>query len=108
MRMRMAVVMVVMIVAMAVIMVMIVIVAFEEGRLDIEDSFEIEGLAVEHLAERDLSALRAMQPGIRIDTAYACLDLADLSVAHEIGLVDQDHVGEGDLVLRFGGVFQAV
>ena len=30
------------------------------------------------------------------------------AVAHEIGLVDQDHVGEGDLVLRLRRVLEAV
>ena len=38
---------------MIVVVVMIVIVGFEEVRLDVEDAVEIEGVAVEHLVERD-------------------------------------------------------
>ena len=67
---------VVVVMVMIVVMAMIVIVGFEERRLNIENAFEIEGLAVEHFVERDLRALRAMQLGIRIDAADARLDLA--------------------------------
>ena len=49
-----------------------------------------------------------MQLGVRIDPANPRLDLAQLGVVHEVGLVDEDDVGERDLVLGFGGVFQAI
>ena len=55
---------------------MVVIVAFEEVRLDIEDAVEIEGVAAEHLDERDVGALGLVQFGVRIDAADAGLDLA--------------------------------
>ena len=71
-----------MIVPVIMIMVMIVIVRMivrvEEFRLDIEDAVEVEGVAAEHLVERDLRALRAVQLGVRIDAADARLDLAQL------------------------------
>ena len=106
-RMRMAVI-VPMIMVMIVIVIVVMIVGLEERRLDVEDALEIERVAVQHLVERDLRALRAVQLGIGIDAADARLDLAQLGVGHQIGLVDQDHVREGDLVLRLGRVLQPV
>ena len=84
------------------------IIAVQEFRLDVEDAVEIERVAAQHLIECDLRALRAVQLGVRIDAADASLDLAQLRVGHQIGLVDQDHVGEGDLVLRFGRVLETI
>ena len=49
-----------------------------------------------------------MQLGVGIDAADAGLDLAQLALAHEIGLVDQDDVGEGDLVLRLRRILKAI
>ena len=50
--------MMVVIMAVPVMMVVIVLVLLcEELRLDVEDAVEVEGVAVEHFAERDLGAL---------------------------------------------------
>ena len=49
-----------------------------------------------------------MQPGVRIDGADARFDVAEFGGRDKIGLVDQDHVGEGDLVLGFRGVLEPV
>ena len=110
-RMLMVVVMM-MIVAMAVIMivmmVVVVTVAFEEFRLDIEDAVEVEGVALQHFAQRDLGALGLVHSGVRIDAADARLDLGQLFGRHQVGLVDQDDVGEGDLVFRLGRVLEPV
>jgi hypothetical protein len=78
----------------------------EEGRLDVEDAVEVEGIAAEHLRDVDLGALGAVQAGIGVDGADARLDLAQLGGRHQVGLVDQDHVGEGDLVLDLGRVLE--
>ena len=48
-----------------------------------------------------------MQPGVGVDGADARLDLAQLGRRDEIGLVEDDDVGEGDLVLRLRRVAQA-
>ena len=85
-----------------------VVAALEELRLDVEDAVEVEGVAVEHLGDRDRAALGAMEARIGIDAADARFDLAQIGVADEIGLVEQDHVGEGDLVLGLGRVAQPV
>ena len=72
------VVMVIVAVIVIVMMVVIVIVAFEEFRLDVEDAVEIEGVALQHLVERDLGALGLVQLGVRVDAADARLDLVEL------------------------------
>ncbi len=79
--------------------VVIVVLGLEERRLEVEDAVEVEGVAVEHRVERHGAALRPVQLGVGIDGADARLDLAEFGRAHEIGLVEHDHVGEGDLVL---------
>ena len=102
-------VMIVIVAVMMVVIVMIVIVAgLEEVRLDLQDAVEIEGAAVQHVVERDLAALGAMQLGIGVDGADARLDLGKLGLGHEIGLVQHDDVGEGDLVLGLRRVLQPV
>ena len=49
-------------------MIVIVVVAgFEKFRLDLQDAVEIEGAALQHVRQRDLAALGAVQLGIGID-----------------------------------------
>ncbi len=95
---------------MAVDMVMIVVVIMllgdEEVRLDVEDAVEVERPPLEHVGERDVAFRRPMERSVGVDGADARLDLAQLRRRHEIGLVDDDDVGEGDLVLRLRGVAQ--
>src|SRR5581483_8474393 len=98
----------VMVVVVIVIVVMVVLVRLQEGGLDIEDAVEVEGIAAEHLVDGDLRALRAVQLGIRIDAADARLELAQFLRAHQVGLVDEDDVGKGDLVLGLRCVLEAV
>src|SRR6478672_5963701 len=96
-------IMMMMIVAMFVIMVVVMIVivpiAAEEVRLDVEDAVQIERIAAKHFVDRNIGALGAMHLGIRIDAADARLNLAQLVGGNQICLVQQDHIGEGDLVL---------
>ena len=49
-----------------------------------------------------------MQFRIRIDAADARLDFQQVRLADEIGLVEQDHIREGDLIFRFRRVLQTV
>ena len=86
------------------VVIVIVIVGVQELRLDVEDAIEIEGVAAENLVERHLRTLGSMQLGVGVDAADAGLDFAQFGVGHEIGLVDQDHIGKGDLVFRLGRV----
>src|SRR2546426_11491388 len=106
----MAVTMAVIVTIMVVIVtVMIVVIAgVEKFRLEFEDAIEIEGAALQHVGQRDLAALGAVQFCVRIDSAYPRLDLGKFSLGDEIGLVEHDDVGERDLVLGFGGVLQTI
>ena len=102
--------------AVAVIMVMIVtmvvvivaVAGFEKFRLDLEDAIEVERAALQHVRQRDLATLGAMQFGVRIDAANARLDLGKLGLGDEIGLVEHDDVGERDLVLGFRRILEPV
>ena len=49
-----------------------------------------------------------MQFGIGVDGADAGLHLAQLGIGDEVSLVEQDHVGKGDLVLGLGRVLEPV
>src|SRR5579871_339026 len=109
-------VVVVVVVIMAVLVIMVVImamrvivaVAFQKRRLYVEDAVEIEGVAIQNFVERNLSALRLVQAGIGIDAADTRLDVAQLFGRDQIGLVDEDDVGERDLVLGLGRVLEPV
>ncbi len=91
-----------------VVMSVLVCVGGEEGRFDVEDAVEIEGITPEHFRDVDLGALGAMQPRIRIDAADARLDFGKLRRRHQVGLVEQDDVGKRDLVLGLGRVLEPV
>src|SRR5262249_6609506 len=88
-------------------MVMVTTVA-EEFRLDLHDAVEVEGIAPEHLRQRNPAALGLVQLGVGIDAADACLHFAECVGFDQIGLVEQDDVGERDLVLRLRRVLEAV
>src|SRR5262245_13366497 len=108
--MRVAVIMV-MAMVVAVTMVVIVMMATavaEEFRLDLHDAVEIEGVAPQHLRQGDLAALSLVQPGVGVDAADARLHLAERVGLDQVGLVEQDDVGERDLVLRLRRVLEAL
>src|SRR5712691_52045 len=86
----------------------LMLLAVEEGGLDVENAVEVEGVAAEHLGQRHRATLGAVQLGVGIDAAHAHLDLAQLLRPDQVRLVDQDHVGERDLVLRLRGILEAV
>src|SRR5262245_42431220 len=90
-------IMVMMIVVMVVVVMMLS--AVQEGGFDFEDPIEIEGIAPEHLVNVDVRALGPVQSGVRIKRANACFELAQFLRRHQIGLVDQDDIREGNLVL---------
>src|SRR6185312_15163140 len=107
--MTMPVIMMMIVAMMMVMIVMIVAVAgFEKIRLDIEDAVEIERAALQHVGDRHLAALGAMQLGIGVDAADAGLDLRKLGLGDEISLVQHDDVGERDLVLGFRRILEPV
>ena len=88
---------------------MIVTVAgVEEFRLDLQDAIQIERAALQHVRQRDLAALGAVQFCVRVDAADAGLDFGQLGLGDEVGLVQHDDVGERDLVLGFGRILETV
>src|SRR5438552_4858041 len=95
----------VVIVIMTVVMVSAVI---EKFRVDLQDAVKIECIAPEHLRQRNVAALRLVQSGIRIDAADARLHIAELVRRDQIGLIEQDDVGERDLVFRLRRVLESV
>src|SRR5262245_4179216 len=110
-------VMVMMAVTIAVLMIVIVVVIVavlrimavaQELGFDFQDAVEIEGVAPEHLRQRNAAALGSVQLGVGIDAADARLHLAELVGRHQVGLVDEDDVGESDLVLGLGCVLEPI
>jgi len=71
----------------------------QEVRLDLLDPGEIEGAAPQHLVERHVGALRPVDRRQRVQLADGALDRGQLGLGDEVGLVQDDLVGEGDLFL---------
>ena len=57
-----------------------------------------EARRAEQRRRRELAVLRANHLGRRVDLAQQCLDRADLRLADEVALVDEQQVGELELV----------
>lgn len=72
----------------------------EKRRFDVKNAVEAEGVAAQHFAEIDIAAPRAMQVRIGVDPPKARLDRGKLVSGDKVGLVEQNDVGECDLLLR--------
>src|SRR5215467_3225307 len=89
--------------AMVVIVIMVLIVVVmsisrpQERRLEIENPIEIESVTAEYGVECHAAALRLVQRCIRIERTQPLLQPAQGSGRDQVGLVEQDHIGEGDL-----------
>src|SRR5215470_4819984 len=106
-----AVVMVRMIMIMSMIVIVIVVMmttVAEEFRLELHDAVEIESITPEHLRQRNPAALGLVQLGVGVDPADARLHFAERVGLDQIGLVEQDDVGERDLILCLRRVLEAV
>ena len=107
--MLVSVVMTMIMVMMMVVMIMMrMIIRFEKVRLQLQDTIEIESLALQHSVERHIRFHATMQRRIGVNAPDARLDLRQFFFCHQIGLVQNDDVGESDLRFRFGRVFQTV
>ncbi len=82
-------------------MVVVVLVGLQEVGVDVELGVEVEALQVEHVLERHLAEV---DPGLR-RTRIHVLDAVDQRldrlVVDQVGLADEDLVGEADLAPRF-------
>src|SRR3546814_20228492 len=111
--MMMVVVIVVMMVLVMIMMVMIVSVVMiaigaadmvlmpviEEMRIVFQRPFQVEGALVQHAGEIDAGTARLVDAGAGIDGAHHILDLRQFFRRHGVGLVVEDDIGEGVLVL---------
>src|SRR5580704_1530262 len=82
------------------------VVAVEEIGLHLQDTIETEGAAFKNLIKLDSASLGFMDERGRIHRADSTLYRQQLFPAHEIGLVEDNNVGEGDLLLRLGGAVE--
>ena len=90
-----------------IVMIVVMIVPVQEFRVVHQDALQVERAAVQHLVERNGGAVGVMDGGMRIDGAHGGFDKAQLVRRHKVGLVDEHHVGEGDLVLGLARILQA-
>ncbi len=77
-----------------------------EVRLDLEDAVQVEGVQAQHLIQRHVRTLGADDGGQRVQRAQAGLDGGQSGLVHQVDLVQDDAVGEGDLLARLLGVVQ--
>src|SRR6266436_6783935 len=78
----------------------LVVVLVKQMRVDGEYVFQIESAHIEHAIERKFAVLRAVNAGKRIEAADFVLDRIDPRQRLKIDLVEEDDVGEGDLLAR--------
>ena len=74
--------------------------------IDVEDPAEVEAAEAQYLIQRDIGALGAGDRGQRVKLAQARLDRDQFGLADQVGLVEDDPVGEGDLLARLLRVVQ--
>ena len=101
-------VMVVMIVAMVVVIMIVMmlagvvaIVIGEKMRIEFGDAVELERAEVKDRVQRDVAAGHAMDAGSGVHAVQRAFDLCKFVLADEVSLVEQDNVGERDLLGRF-------
>ena len=87
------------------VIVLMVVFAKKVG-FDRQNAIEIEGALIEQLVVWNEAAFGAMDHDSGIERANARLDLGEFVGRNEIDLVDQDRIGEGDLLRRLVAVFQ--
>ena len=80
--------------------VVVVMVVLEELRLDLEDRVQVEAADVEDVVDRRLPEVHRLHRRARVHLPEPPLQRLRVLVAHEIGLRQQDAVGESHLLLR--------
>ena len=74
------------------------ILRFEKLGIELGRTAQVEAADIEHLIERDIGILGTMDPGDGVDRLDPRLDGIELGGGDEVGLVEEDDVGEGDLL----------
>ena len=67
---------------------------------------QIEGMQVDHLIDRQIGLLGMQHLGDRVDGSDLALEVGQFVHCDEVGLVEDDAVGESDLRLGLGGIVQ--
>ena len=80
--------------------------ALQEISLQRHLLIEIEGVQVQHLVGLEIRLGGAEHLRHGIDGVNLLLKQRELGGGHEIHLVEQDSVGEGDLLLRLRGIVE--
>ena len=86
---------------------MILVTMLQELRIVLQRPLQVEGTLVQDFGEIDAGTARLVDACAGVDGPNDVLDLRQLVRRHEIGLVDDHDVGEGDLVLGLAAVLQA-
>ena len=86
----------------------LVAVGFEEVRVDLHGAVEIEAADAEDLVHVDGRILAAMHRRGGVDRMQTLRELIELCRRDEVGLVEQDDVGERDLLLRLTQVVKVL
>ena len=83
-----------------VVVFVLVAAVLEEVGFVVEDAVEVEALHVEHAVEVHLRVRGAVDLGGRVHLADQRFELVEFGRGREVGLVQQDHVRERDLLLH--------
>lgn len=80
----------------------------EEFGIEVGDAREGEATDVEHAVEGDIAVGGALDAGGRVHAADAVFEGGEFGGGDEVGLVENNDVGEGDLLFDLGGVVEVL
>ena len=76
------------------------ILGLKETRIEIGGAAEIESADIEHAVDGNVAVARPVNPGRGIHAVQAGFEPVEVGGAGEVGLVEEQDVGKGDLLLR--------
>jgi hypothetical protein len=77
------------------------VLGLEERGIDRQRALQVEGAHAEHGVDGDIGVARTEHARGGVDGAHPAFDALQRRLVHEVGLVEQDDVGESDLLARF-------
>ena len=80
----------------------------QEAWIEIGGAAEVEAADIEHAVDGNVAVARPVDPGRGIHPVQAGFEAVELSGAGEVGLVEKQDVGEGDLFLRLLAVVEVL
>ena len=82
------------------------ILGLEKAGIEVGGAAEVKAADVQHAVEGEGAVARAVDPGRRVHAVQARLEPVEVGGAREVGLVEENDVGEGDLLLRLPAVVE--